>query len=83
MGVRLREGYTKGVENARFWNRTGYIYNGIDWSNTKPLWGTGKKVITEIGFYLLRGLIVMYEIVVYVSAVVNKHGYLLADVYWD
>ena len=50
---------------------------------TEPLWVTGKMLITYIGFYVLKGLIGMYEIGLYGSAVVKKHIYWSAGIYGD
>ena len=45
------------------------------WRITKPLCGTGKTVIMDSGFYMLKGLICMYDIGVHGSALVKKLRY--------
>ena len=40
---------------------------------TKPLWGTGNKVLVDNGFCVLRGLVGVFEIIIYVSALAKKH----------
>ena len=42
---------------------------------TKPLWVTGKTLIMDSGFYVLKMLVGMYERVVYGSAVAKKNIY--------
>ena len=44
----------------------------------KSLWGTGKTVITDSGFSVLKDLIGMYERGVYVSVVAKKRGLYIA-----
>ena len=41
----------------------------------KPLWGTGRAVVMEIGFYVLELLISMVEKVFLGSALINKRRY--------
>ena len=45
------------------------------WRLTKPLWVTGKMVMTESGFCVLKGLVDMYMRKLYSSAVFNKRVY--------
>ena len=53
------------------------------WMTTKPLRLTCKTVIVDRGLCVLKGLISMYEIGFYVSAVANKHIYRKEVIYGD
>ena len=53
------------------------------WRMTKPLWVTGKAVIMDIVFYVLKGLIGMYDRGVYDSEVVKKRRYWPSGIYGD
>ena len=52
-------------------------------SMAKPLWITRKTVIMDSGFFVLKGLIGMYERGLYGSVVVNKHIYWPPGIYGD
>ena len=56
---------------------TGLVTSTISlvWRMTKPLWGTGKAVVLDSGFCVLKGLIGMYDIGLYGSAVTKKRRY--------
>ena len=45
------------------------------WRLTKPLWVTGKTLIKDSGFCVLKGLVGMYDRGVYVITVTKKHRY--------
>ena len=50
---------------------------------TKKLWITGKAVIVDSGFYVLKVFICMYDILVYGSAVVKNSRYCTSVIYGD
>ena len=51
------------------------------WNMKKPLWETGKTVITNSGFCMLRGFIGMFERGLYRSELVKKHRYRPTGIY--
>ena len=51
------------------------------WMMTKPLWVTGKTMIMDSGFFVLKGMIVMYYIGVYGSTVAKKRIYWPSGIY--
>ena len=53
------------------------------WRMNKLLWGTGKMVIVFNGFCVIKGLIGMYDIGVYGSAVAKTCRYRPAGIYGD
>ena len=53
------------------------------WNMNKPLWVTGKTVIIESGFCVLKGFIGMYGRGVYGSAGANKRIYWPSGIYVD
>ena len=53
------------------------------WIMTEIFWGTGKSVIIYIGLCVFKGLIVMYDIGVYESALVKKSRYWPSGIYGD
>ena len=48
-----------------------------------PLWVTGKIVIMDNGFCVIKGLMVTYYRVVYVSTMVKNHKYWPRRIYGD
>ena len=53
------------------------------WSMTKQLCGTVKKVITEIGLCVLKGLVDIYDRLVYGSSLVKNYIYWPTGIYVD
>ena len=51
------------------------------WRMTKPLWGSGKTVVMDIGLCMFKGLIGMYDIGLYGSAVTKKRRYWPSGIY--
>ena len=51
------------------------------WRMTKLLWATGKGFVLYSGFYLLKGLVGMYERGFLVSEVVKKRRYWPEGIY--
>ena len=81
----LVEGKDRPKELARtsFETGPGKSAMALMWIMNKPLWGTEKGVIMDSGFFVLKGLIVMYEIGVYGSAVLKKCRYWKSIIYGD
>ena len=53
------------------------------WGTTKQLWRTLNKVITESGFCVLKGLVYIYDRVVYGSSLVKNCIYWPTGIYVD
>ena len=53
------------------------------WRMKKPLWRTGKTVIMDSGFYVLRGFIGIFDKFFCGSTVVKKCRYWLTVIYGD
>ena len=58
-----------------FETRQGKSTMAMMWRRNKLLWGIRKIMIMDRGFFVLKGLIDMYERGVYVISVANKHIY--------
>ena len=73
----------KDLGREKFETGPGTYIMVIMWRITKPLWGTGKPVIEDSGFSVLKGFIGMYERGVYGSAEKKKRRYLPEGMYGD
>ena len=51
----------KELGSPEFQTRHGTLPMSLMWSTTKPLWGRGKTVVMDSGFYVLIGLYGMFK----------------------
>ena len=79
----LFEGGDSSKEVVNTYDHKGHVTSTISliWRMTNPLWVTGKKVVMESGFCVLRRFIGIFERGVYISSLVNNNRYIPTRMY--
>ena len=73
----------KELVSTEFKIRTGTQTVDFIQRTIKPLWGTGKTVITDSDFCVFRGFIDMLERGIYGSTLTKNYGYWTTEIYGD